>query len=123
MYSLNLRWCSRSVLILRLSTEQRHIQSVHAAKATAKQVNVSFFDSAAIATCWEIGIAAISFLECFRPKAPKKAKVEIIQARKKFRKIAFVVFWQPNKNYGLDFSCAFYPFRLKIFTKQIKNAL
>jgi len=26
-----------------------------------------------------------------------------------------VVFWQPNKNYGLDFSCAFYPFRLKIF--------
>jgi hypothetical protein len=91
MYSLNLRWCSRSAAILRFSIEQRHIQSVHAAKATAKQVSVSFFDSVAIAAWWEIVIAAISFLECFLPRAPKRAKVEIKQASKKLRKMAFIV--------------------------------
>lgn len=33
------------------------------------------------------------------------------------------IFCKPYDRTGLDFSCAFYPFRLKIFTDEIKNAI
>jgi len=60
-------------------------------KATAKQVNVSFLDSAAMVACCVTVIDAIAFLECLLPKAPNRAKVEIKQASNTLRTMAFIV--------------------------------
>ena len=83
MYSLNLRWYSRSSFNLRLSTEHLQAHNPQAKKATDKQVKVSFLASAACA-------AVIFCLVCFLPTAPKKANVVIKQANNMFRTMAFI---------------------------------
>jgi hypothetical protein len=83
MYSLNLRWYSRSSFNLRLSTLHLQAHKPQAKKATDKQVNVSFRASAFCA-------GVILSFGCFLATAPKKQNMDIKQANNVLRTMAFM---------------------------------